>query len=368
MEAYVRPEPRNRDYADIASAMDRYPSTRHDRPRWYHLMESVLVVVRARSGLAGVGETNGGKATQAIVSEHLDPLLGGSEIRDPGTVETLWGLMHDSMLVFGSSGVARMALSAVDIALWDLLAKHRQMPVHELLGGALREQIPAYATTTDLRAAKALHFHGGKLSACAGPWDAPTQVDDWLTSLEAERTAVGTDFPLMIDAWMGWTLDFAVEMLPRLADLGIAWLEEPFPPAELDSYAALGPVAAEHGLRIAAGEHHSSLLGSRQLLATGGIRILQPDVRWCGGITELRRIIAMARQAGVPVYPHFGGEIWALHVLAASEGCELAEWYVDSEGGDTGAAGRPGVVGAPAPEGGLLTVPAGPGLGVELVF
>jgi len=169
----------------------------------------------------------------------------------------------------------------------------------------------------------------------------------------------------MVDAWMGWNLDFVLRLLPQLAALGIDWLEEPFPPSDLDSYAALGPEAARHGIRIAAGEHHCSVLDSQHLVATGAIKILQPDVTWCGGITELRRIIAVAGRAQIPVCPHFGGEIWALHVMASSEDCPLAEWYVDDEQGSRAARGlRVGPI--PVPNHGHLSLPDSPGLGISI--
>ena len=351
---------RSNDYVDLASPMDRYPEHRHRRTSWYRFMDRVMVTVHG-AGLTGLGMTNGGAVTSAVVGEHLGPLLIGKELRD---VEELWGLMHDSMLPFGATGLARMALSAVDLALWDLLAKYRQVPVYALLGGSLTREIPVYATTVELGTALEQGFVGAKLTATVGPWDPPQLVSEWLVHLEHARAEVGDAYPLMIDAWMGWDLDFTLSVLPRLALLGIDWLEEPFPPADLGSYSALASEAARYGIRIAAGEHHSSVLEAQRLLETGAIQILQPDVTWCGGITELRRIIDLASRAHIPVCPHFGGEIWALHVIASSDSCHLAEWYVDDEESTGQNSGLR--VTMPLPKNGHLSVPDSPGLGASI--
>ena len=361
VEVFPYPDTRSQDYSNVASPMDRYPAYRHRRPSWYRFMDSVLVAVHG-GGLTGLGMTNGGALTRALVAEHIGPLLVGTELRE---VEPIWDLMRDSMLPFGDSGLARMALSCVDIALWDLLARHKQVPVYELLGGTSKREIPAYATTVDVGAAREQGFAGAKVSASVGPWDPPSLVSEWLGHLERERAAVGDSFPLMVDAWMGWNLEFALRLLPELALLGIDWLEEPFPPADLNSYAALGPEAARYGIRIAAGEHHGSVLDSQHLVATGAIQILQPDVTWCGGITELRRIIALAGRAHIPVCPHFGGEVWALHVIASSDTCPLAEWYVDEERHTSAARGLR-LTPAPLPNHGYLSLPDSPGLGVSI--
>ncbi len=361
VEAFRYSDSRAEDYADIASPMDRYPHHRHRRPTWYRFMDRVVVAVHG-GGHTGLGMTNGGDLTCELVAAHIRPLLIGQELRD---LEALWGLVHDSMLPFGATGLARMALSSVDIALWDLLARHRQIPVHELLGGALKKEIPAYATTADVSSARERGFLGAKVSASVGPFDPPQLVEEWLGQLAQERAAVGDGYPLMVDAWMGWDLDFTLEMLPRLAVLGIDWLEEPFPPADLRSYSALGPEAARHRIRIAAGEHHSSVLDIQHLLETGGVQLVQPDVTWCGGITELRRIVDLSRRAGVPVCPHFGGEVWALHVIAASDNCHLAEWYVDDEQ-RTRAESGVRISPTPRPRDGYLSVPDSPGFGISL--
>jgi len=361
VEVFVCSDSRSQDYADLASPMDRYPRYRHSRPSWYRFMDRVLVAVHG-DGLTGLGMTNGGGITGALVAEHIRPLLVGQELRD---VEVLWGVVHDSMLPFGATGLARMALSAVDIALWDLLARYRQLPVYELLGGALKLEVPAYATTVDVVSARERGFLGAKVTASVGPWDPPHVVEEWLSRLEQERAAVGDAYPLMVDAWMGWDLEFALRMLPRLALLGIDWLEEPFPPADLTSYQAVASEAARHRIRIAAGEHHGSVLDTRHLLGTGAIQIVQPDVTWCGGITELRRIIDLASQARIPVCPHFGGEVWALHMIAASDNCQLAEWYVD-DAQNIDITPGPRVSGAPRPKDGYLSLSDSPGFGVSI--
>ena len=361
VEVFAYSDTRNQDYSEIASPMDRYPAYRHRRPSWYRFMDRMVVAIHG-AGLTGLGMTNGGALTRAIVGEHLAPLLIGKELRE---VEPIWDILHDSMLPFGAAGLARMALSCVDIALWDLLARYRQIPVYELLTATSRREIPAYATTVDVRTAQEQGFAGAKVSALVGPWDPPSLVSEWIGYLERERAAVGDSFPLMVDAWMGWNLDFALGLLPQLALLGIDWLEEPFPPADLASYAALGPEAARYGIRIAAGEHHCSVLDTQQLVATGAIQILQPDVTWCGGITELRRIIALAGRARIPVCPHFGGEVWALHVMASSDNCPLAEWYVDDER-HSGASPGMRVTPGPLPDHGYLSLPDSPGLGVSI--
>jgi L-rhamnonate dehydratase len=175
-----------------------------------------------------------------------------------------------------------------------------------------------------------------------------------VATIERARRRIGPDRPLMIDAWMRWDVPTTLAVAERIAPFGVGWIEEPLPPDDLDGYAEL---AARCPVPIAGGEHEFTAVGFRPLVERRLHQVLQPDVCWCGGLTELIRIYEMARRAGLRVCPHRGAEIWALHALAALDDDPLAE------------SGRPWMTwvgGQPPVANGTIQLGDAPGFGVEI--
>jgi L-alanine-DL-glutamate epimerase-like enolase superfamily enzyme len=260
--------------------------------------------------------------------------------------------MYNATLPFGRKGIAIMALSGVDLAMWDLRAKAAGKPVAEVLGGRTGQEIPTYSTVWDdvdpqtaagMQAVK-LHVH---------PENQCDLVGEVVWRTEAAREAIGPHRELMIDAWMEWDVDTTLAIAERVQPLGIGWIEEPLPADDLTGYAEL---CRHSPIPIAGGEHEFTAIGFRELIERRLHHVLQPEACWCGGMTEMVKIYRMAHAAGLRVVPHRGAEVWGLHAITALDPAPLAE------------SGRPWMTwvrGQPEMEGGRIQLGAAPGFGVD---
>lgn len=262
--------------------------------------------------------------------------------------------MYAATLPFGRRGLAVMALSGVDLALWDLLGKTERCSVAKLLGGARHTEVPAYLTVWSQLAREeagkyaAYKLHAGKLEL--GSRD----EDRVVTAVEDARQLVGPNIPLMLDAWMQWDIDTTLRVAERVRPLGVDWVEEPLSPDDLAGYAVLRDRCP---VPIAGGEHEFTAFGFAPLIEQRLHHVLQPDVCWCGGMTELVKIYRLAHPAGLRVCPHRGAELWALPALAALDPQPLAE---------SGRPWLPWVGGQPPIRAGVIAVPDEPGFGVVI--
>ena len=261
--------------------------------------------------------------------------------------------MYAATLPFGRKGVAIMALSGVDLALWDLRGKRANQSVAALLGGPVHARMPTYTTVWgDIPAAllgqhSAFKIHLGKATDIGS-------VQRFIDVVRRARDNVGPSVTLMIDAWMKWDVPFTLRFAEAVAPLRIDWIEEPLPPDDLAGYAEL---ARSCPIPIAGGEHEFTAAAFAELIERRLHQIVQPDVCWCGGMTELVKIYRMAKKHGVRVCPHRGAEIWGLHAIAALDPQPLAE------------SGRPWMTwvgGQPAIVDGMVEAPSGPGFGAVI--
>jgi L-rhamnonate dehydratase len=290
---------------------------RCDAPRdWRTSLGQILVAVDTDVGLTGYGVGGGGLSAIHIIHTVLRELLLD---REPEPVEALWEEMYRATLPFGRKGVAIMALSGVDLALWDLRGKAARQPIAVLLGGSIEKKIPAYATAWDEIPPEQIgRFPAYKLHLGRQPVVAAGLVE----LVGAARARLGPAPALMLDAWMRWNVPFTLAIARQLQPLDIDWLEEPLPPDDLAGYAQL---VGSCPLPIAGGEHEFTAAAFGELMERRLHAVVQPDVCWCGGLTELVRIYALAQRHSVRVCPHRGAEIWALHALAALDPQPLAE-------------------------------------------
>jgi L-rhamnonate dehydratase len=316
-------------------------------PDWRTSLGQILVAIETDAGLVGYGVGGGGLAGIHIVRTVLRDLLLE---RNTEPIESLWDEMYQATLPFGRKGVAIMAQSGVDLALWDLRGKSANQSITQLLGGALHPTMPTYTTVWDdipdalLSQHKAFKIHLGKTS------DTSLFVD----IVKRARDRVGPDAALMIDAWMKWDVPFTRRFAEAAAPFGLDWIEEPLPPDDLTGYAELTKYCP---IPIAGGEHEFTAAAFAELIERRLHHIVQPDVCWVGGMTELVKIYRLAKANGVRVCPHRGAELWALPALAALDPQPLAE------------SGRPWMTwvgGQPAIRDGTITAPRGPGFGAAL--
>jgi L-rhamnonate dehydratase len=300
----------------------------------------LLVEIFTDDGLVGVGNAAlSPPVTKQVIDLYLKPLLVGE---NPWDVERLWQHMYRRTMAFGRKGIGMVAISALDIALWDLLGKSAKQPVYRLLGGRTKPRIPVYASRLySVALAELEHeakryqqegYRAMKLRFGWGPADGARGMQRNLELVRTVRQAVGDEIDVMADAYMGWTLDYAKRMLPLLEPFGLRWLEEPVIPDDIHGYAALKSYGK---IPIAGGEHEFTLYGFRELLEARALDYIQFDTNRVGGITQARKIAALAEAHSIPVIPH-AGQMHNYHIVMASLNSPLAEYFpvVDVEVGN----------------------------------
>lgn len=283
--------------------------------------QSAICVVDTDEGIQGVGEAFyfGGPArvVAGLIDDGLGPLVTGA---DPLDTSVIWDRLYNLTRDQGQKGLTVCAISALDIALWDIKGKALGLPVYKLLGGAYRDRARAYATglyepqgvesVVDALVDEALGyrdagFTGMKLKVGYG-----LEADE--RYVRAVRGAIGDDVALMVDANHAYNAAEAIRVARMLSEYGVGWFEEPVVPEDVDGYVE---VRAASDVPIAGGECEYTRFGFRQLIERRAVDILQPDLCAAGGFTEVTKIVAMASAASMPVIPH----VWGTNVgLAAA--------------------------------------------------
>lgn len=347
----------------IATPMARYPEYRESRQSFgLNVLGTLVVEIEASDGTVGFAVSTGGDPAAWIVENHLARFVEGAPVT---AIEKIWDQMYLSTLFYGRKGLVINAISAVDLALYDLLGKVRGEPVHALLGGPVRDELVCYATGARPDLAKEMGFIGGKLALQHGPAEGEEGLRANLETLATMRDRVGDDFWLMFDCWMALDLDYATQLAHRAADYGLRWIEEALPPDDYWGYAELRR-RAPAGMLVTTGEHEATRYGFRLLLEMGCADLLQPDVGWCGGITELIRISALADAHGVPVVPH-GSSVYSYHFVVTRHNSPFTEFLMMAPKADEIVPMfHPLLLDEPVPVGGRITVPDAPGFGVRL--
>lgn len=300
----------------------------------------LVVEIFTDDGHVGIGNAAlAPRVTKQVIDLYLKPLLIGV---DPWDIEFLWQHMYRKTLAFGRKGIGMTAISAVDIALWDILGKSAKQPVYRLLGGRTKPRIPVYASrlysngleelAAEAKRYKDEGYKAMKLRFGWGPTDGAAGMQHNVNLVRAVREAVGDGIDVMADAYMGWTLDYARRMIPLLEPFNLRWLEEPVIPDDIHGYAELKSYGR---IPIAGGEHEFTLYGFRDLLEARAVDYIQFDTNRVGGITQARKIAALAEAYSVPVIPH-AGQMHNFHVVMASLNSPMAEYFpvVDVEVGN----------------------------------
>lgn len=328
-------------------------------------VEQYFVIVETNEGIRGLA----GPLTKRWAEHALDltdVLLG----QDPLATRKTWDLMYRSS-VHGRKGIEMHAISALDCALWDCKGKYFDEPIHRLLGGPTRTELDTYASMLGFsvepdrvreraRSYAEKGYSSQKWFFRHGPGSGQEGIEKNVALAEAARTALGDDADLMLDCWMSWTREYALSMVERLEPYSPRWLEEPVMPDQFDQYPE---IRREAQFPIAGGEHEATRWGMKQLLDAEAVDVLQPDVYWAGGITELDRICSVASVYDVPVVPHGHSPAATAHVVAAHPPthCPLVEFLVKWN-----RINQYFLQDRIKPEDGRVTVPEGPGLGVTI--
>lgn len=349
----------------IATPMARYPEYRQSRQSFgINVLGTLLVEIEASDGTVGFALTTAGEIGAFIVERHLSRFLIGRKITE---IEKIWDQMFNATLYYGRKGVVLNAISVVDLALWDLLGKVRQEPVHALLGGPVRDELMFYATGTRPDLAKQLGFIGGKLPLLHGPAEGDEGLKKNIAKLEDMRSKVGDDFWLMYDCWMSLDVNYATRLAHKANEVGLKWIEECLPPDDYWGYAELKRNVPK-GMLVTTGEHEATRWGFRMLLEMGCCDIIQPDVNWCGGITELIKISALADAHGALVVPH-GSSVYSYHFVITRHNSPFTEIIMTAPHADKVLpAFTPLLLDEPIPVNGRMKASAldRPGFGVRL--
>ncbi len=364
----------SRDMPDVLGYSQQYFSR-----RTAHLVE-----VQTDEGVSGWGECFGpgavALANKSIVEDVIRPMVLGS---DPLDRDAVWHNVYNLLRDHGQKGMPLQALSGVDIALWDISGKVAGLPLHKLIGGAHRKNVPVYGYGMMLRpepaselaarfrdeasAIKEAGFVATKMKVGLGP-------ENDIRLAEAVREGVGPDFRLMVDANHCYTTSDAFHVGHALEELGVYWFEEPVAPEDLDGYREL---RAGLKVNIAGGEAEFNRWGWRAILENRGLDIAQPEVCALGGVSEYLRVLALCHAHHTPVVNHVWGSAIAvaanLHLLAAMPTLPggLNPWEPMLEFDTTENVFRDDLLVDPLDvqvqvkrNGGRVAIPTGPGLGV----
>ncbi|CAG9172774.1 mandelate racemase/muconate lactonizing enzyme family protein [Cupriavidus pampae] len=352
--------------ASIETIPLRIPFTaggRSDEAVWgkagLQAVDSLVVKVTTDTGLVGWGETFGFTvvpAAKLVIDTILAPEIVG---RDAAVLDRLMVDMQKKFHVFGRSGAFIYGLSAIDIALWDIAGKASGKPVHELLGGSAATSLRCYASLIRYSEPELVRENVQRAVADGFRHLKLHEVD--VDCVRAAREAAGDDVEITLDVNCPWSVREALDMAQKLRPFNLRWLEEPVWPPE--NYKGLARVRQEGGIPVAAGENASTLMDFQHLLEAGAVDFVQPSPAKMGGLTELKKVFALADAHNVTVMVHTfydgPGLLASVHASAALGGPRaLVEWrYFDLEAqlyGD-----------AIIPKHGAITVPRGTGLGLD---
>ena len=335
-----------------------YPNYQHVVPSWRTHFWQIVVRVETDTGVTGLGYGGGGVASVEVVNRHFRELLLGHQVNGVDDIRDAWDALYAESLPYGRKGIGVMALSGVDLALWDLLGHAEGVPAYDLLGGKKKDRVQSYATGDDPEWYRELGFTAHKFPHRWTGDDA--DYDSAIASAARARELFGPEAMLMIDTYMTWDAQATLEMANRLSEFNIYWFEDVLTPDLLEAQAELRP--AVKPVLLSGGEHEFTHHGFAEIARSGALDLWQPDITWCGGITAGLRILDIAREAGAAVAPHRGGEVWGLHLIMATEGLDLAE----RNPGRRGAPRDELWFGEPQPEKGYLEPSDAPGFGVTL--
>jgi len=349
----------------IATPMAKYPDYRQSRRSFgINVLGTLVVEIEAEDGTVGFAVTTGGEPACYLVEKHFARFLEG---RDPSEVEQIWDQMYFASQYYGRKGLVVNAISGVDLALWDLLGRLRQEPVYQMLGGAVRDELQFYATGARPDLAKQMGFIGGKLPLHHGPAEGEEGLKKNIAALADMRAKVGDDFWLMLDCWMSLDVNYATRLADRAHEYSLKWIEEAISPDDYWGYAELKRNVPK-GMLVTTGEHEATRWGFRMLLEMDCCDIIQPDVGWCGGVTELIKISALADAHGKLVVPH-GSSVYSYHFVVTRQNSPFAEFLMmHPQASAVVPMFAPQLLGEPVPVNGRMRASAldKPGFGVEL--
>ena len=340
----------------IASVKAVYPKYTNTIPSWRTHLWQIVVRIETDTGQTGWGFGGGGKAAVEIVNGHFSEILLGRPLNSLSDISETWDYLYSESIPYGRKGIAIMALSGIDLSLYDVLGKAEKKPVAELLNPSSKQTMRCYATGVDTDWYAETGFTAQKIPH---RWTGKDSIETAVSSTEAARSALGSEAEVMLDVYMSWDAEVTIQMNTALQHVGIHWFEDVLTPDDLQE---LGRLREQiHPVNMAGGEHEFTDRGFAEISKNQSYDIWQPDITWCGGITAGLRIVEMAIQNKTAVVPHRGGEPWGLHLIAASQCEDFAELVMGTRSSEKDSLW----IGSPEPENGYIQITDAPGFGVE---
>jgi L-rhamnonate dehydratase len=333
----------------------------------HYRLEATFVRIDTDEGVHGIAGPMSPAIAQ-IIGTQLSPLITG---RDPRASEFLWDLMHRA-LVHGRQGEAMMAISAVDCALWDLKGRWLGQPVWRLLGGPTRMEVPAYASMLGYavedfglvreraRAYQEQGYRAQKWFFRHGPMSGPDGMRKNVQLVRTLRETLGEDDDIMLDCWQSMDFSYVVELASRIAEYRPRWLEECAMPDRIDTYRRIKQKIA---IPLAGAEHEYTRWGFKRFVDQEALDVIQPDIYWCGGLSETLKIAAYASVHDLITIPHGHSTPATIHFSVTQSPIHtpyqefLVKWN---------AIHQHFLAHPLTPEGGVLRAPEAPGLNMDL--
>lgn len=347
----------------VANPMTGYPRYAAFRPSWLPTLPGFGCVVEAEDGTRGFAVGHHGQPVASLIEQYLGPRLVGESCM---AIEKIYDMALRLCAPFGAAGLASYAVSAIDLALWDLKGRLLDKPVYELLGGPVRDHLDCYATGNDTDWHMELGFKASKMACPFGPADGIDGLTKNIELVQSRREMVGDGVDLMLDCWMAFDVEYTVRLAEALRPYRLRWLEECLRSEDLDSHAALRQRLPWQGL--ATGEHWFTTFTFQHAASRRLVDILQPDINWVGGLTAVTKIAAIAEAAGMQMILHAGGNTaYGQHASLALPCATWTEYFVATAPGVPleELANTPGLALA---HDGKLTPSDAPGFGVEVDF
>jgi L-rhamnonate dehydratase len=315
----------------IANPMSVYPQYASVRTLWMGPGQDPYVVeIETYDGVIGFAANYGGGGFACdIIDQHFRRFLVG---QDPFNIELIWDQMSRATMPYGLGGLVSMAMAGVDLALWDLMGKALHQPVYRLLGGQTKESIPCYVTIHPESAGlwRERDFFGVKVAAPWGVESGRAGLRKMELLIEQLRRDLGDDLEIMIDCYLSWDIEFACRVAERVRQYDVKWFEDPLQngwAADANRYLRerIAPI------QVATGNLEYHYKAFHEILVRGATDVIQPEIQWCGGLTAVRRIAAMAKPYNIPVIPH-GAGVYNYHFVMSNTNSPYAEFLTVGEG------------------------------------
>ena len=333
-----------------------------------------FVKVTAEDGTFGVGSGDTGNTASVIIDDVLSHMIIGQEV---GAIDTCNDRMWRGCLSFGQEGLTARAVAGVDLALWDLWGKVTGQPVYALAGGPTREEMACYVTGNDVDWGLECGFRQFKLARPHGVESGQAGIEGTVELIAKTREQIGDDADLMLDCWMAYDVDYAVQMCEALRPYRMRWMEEMLMPHDFDGYTTLRRRLPWQSL--ATGEHWATRYPGIRALEAGIIDLIQADITWIGGFTEAMKLAHYADAKGIQLALHTGAnDLYGQHFTAAMPNTPLIEFYQGTRPGvpleecylgaptESGRLCYRSTPGTPMPVNGKLGLPPGPGFGLQI--